>query len=154
MEAKSWRQLEQDNPGLAAFGASRIDGKVAYMATLQDSGWPRAQPVTPIIGHGRCFVFVDPDSRKAKDLKRSGKFSLHCGMSDSSGSSGEFQMTGTATLNENSEVRLQAESVSNFRPAARSLLFELLIHEVQATSYRGGRPDRQRWHSGTTETVV
>ena len=78
----------------------------------------------------------------------SGEYCLHCAMSDSSGSSGEFQVTGTAIRIDDSDMRQIAESVSSFRPALRSVLFELQLTEAMSTLYRGGQPKRRRWQAG------
>ena len=55
----SWKILEERNPELAAFGAERLNGKVAYLATIRKDGSPRVHPMTPIIGQGHLFVFTD-----------------------------------------------------------------------------------------------
>lgn len=143
--ARSWQALEREALELAAFGKARLDGKVAYLATVQDSGWPRVHPVTPMIGQGKCFVFAEPDSSKVRDLRSNGRFALHCGMTDSSGSSGEFKMMGTAVEVTDQRTRTLAESICSFRPSASYLLFELQPSEVTSIAYRGGRPDRRRW---------
>ncbi|MDP4639616.1 MAG: pyridoxamine 5'-phosphate oxidase family protein [Pseudomonadales bacterium] len=145
MTAISWQELEQQAPELATFGKARIDGKVAYLATIRHSGWPRTHPVTPIVGAGRCFIFADPDSPKVRDLLNAGKFCLHCGMSNNSGASGEFQITGVAEQITEPLIRAAAEAASNFRPAPRYVLFELKLSEALSTRYFGGLPERQRW---------
>ncbi len=137
--------LEEANPDLARFGKDRLDGKVAYLATIRADGSPRAHPVTPIIGEGHVFVFVDPGSPRTRDLLKNQDYCLHCAMNDSSGSSGEFQITGIAENIEDSSLRSLAESVSSFKPSVRYMLFELLISDALSTTYRGGRPIRQRW---------
>lgn len=142
-----WSKIEEAASQLAEFGRVRLDGKVAYLATVQDNGWPRIHPVTPVIGGGMCFIFADPESSKTKDLKSNGRFALHCGMTDSSGSSGEFKVTGSAREVTDEHVRQVAESVCSFRPSSRYLLFELMPAEVVSTTWRGGRPDRRRWMS-------
>ena len=143
--AVSWGDFEASSPEMAVFGKNRIDGKVAYLATVRRDGSPRAHPVTPIIGEGHSFLFVEPASRKVHDLKSNGFYCLHCSMSDSSGSSGEFQISGVAELIDDPDLRLQAERVCSFKPADRYLLFELKIEEVLSTAYKGGRPDRLVW---------
>lgn len=145
MNSVSWGELELAMPELATFGKDRLDGKVAYLATVRKNGQPRAHPVTPVIGQGCCFVFVEPSSPKTHDLLDNGYYCLHCSMNDSSGSSGEFQLTGVARQIEDEETRSLAESVSSFRPSARYLLFELRLTEVMSTSYLGGRPNRKKW---------
>jgi hypothetical protein len=151
----SWQEFEQAQPELAIFGKKRIDGKVAYLAMLsEDNGvglaegfWPRIRPITPIIGAGKCFIFFDPDSKRFQNVERNKRFSLHCGMSDSSGSSGEFQMIGEARRIDSPQEREAAESVSSFKPAGRFQLFELMLCVVVSTFYKGGRAQRQRWSS-------
>lgn len=147
MQALSWVGLESADSSLAAFGQDRLDGKVAYLATVRKDGRPRAHPVTPIIGKGRMFIFLEPSSPRTRDLIEGGEYCLHCSMSDSSGSSGEFQVTGIASQINDPAVRKIAESVSSFRPALRSVLFELQVTEAMSTAYRGGQPKRRRWHA-------
>lgn len=153
----SWQDFERAQPELADFGRKRIDGKVAYLATnstengtgLADGVWPRVRPITAIIGAGKCYVFFDPDSRRIQDIERSNRFSLHCGMSDSSGSSGEFQMMGQARRVESAQERAAAEAVSSFMPAVRFQLFELMLCSAVSTAYKGGRAQRQHWSVDT-----
>jgi hypothetical protein len=151
MTAVSWDALEREMPELAEFGANRLDGKVAYLATVKLTGEPQANPITPVIGGGHCFVFIAPGSPKAGDLKENGYYCLHCAMNDSSGSSGEFQMSGQARLIVDAEKRSLAESVSSYRPSSSFLLFELQLSKVLSTSYRGGRPFRHKWVAAEEE---
>ena len=145
MQAAHWAVLEREDVTLAAFGQERLDGKVAYLATLRKDGRPRAHPVTPVIGDGHMFIFLEPSSPRTRDLEENPDFCLHCAMSDSSGSSGEFQTTGIAVKVQDKETRDLAESISNFRPSIRSLLFELYITDALSTAYRSGQPKRRRW---------
>ena len=149
MQAVPWGDLERQDSVLAAFGQERLDGKVAFLATVRKDGRPRAHPVTPQIGEGRMFIFLEPRSPRTKDLMENSDFCLHCAMSDSSGSSGEFQATGVAVQVEDTETRELAESVSSIRPSIRSVLFELCLTEALSTAYPGGQPKRRRWHVPT-----
>jgi hypothetical protein len=146
--AASWGDLEKENPELADFGRERLDGRVAYLATTSATGQPRASAVTPIVGLGGCFIFVEPGSSKNADLVTDSRYSLHCGVSDITGSSGEFQLAGRAVRIDDDDRRNLAESVSSYKPARRTILYELHFAEVIATSWRGGRADRQKWSSG------
>lgn len=150
----SWGALAAADAELAGFGQERLDGKVAYLATIRSDGRPRAHPVTPIIGKGHLFLFMEPSSPKSKDLLEQGDYCLHCAMSDSSGSSGEFLITGTARHLVDPALREVAESVSNFRPSVRYQLFELDVSEALATWYMGGRPVRRRWQCSRAAAEV
>lgn len=147
MRLHSWGELQLASPDIAEFGRQRLDGKVAYLATVRENGNPRVHPVTAFLSSTRCFIFAEPDSSKVRDFSRNPGFHLHCAMSDSSGSSGEFQMSGTAVEARDAGFRDEAEANCPFRPSSRSILYELKLSEVVATSYRGGRPDRRRWPS-------
>lgn len=148
MQAAHWGVLEREDFKLAAFGKDRLDGKVAYFATIRRDGRPRAHPVTPVIGEGQLFIFLEPSSPRTRDLSENPDFCLHCAMSDSSGSSGEFQATGIAVPIDDPETRILAESVCSFRPSVRSRLFELLLTDALSTQYPGGQPRRRRWQHG------
>jgi hypothetical protein len=141
----SWRALEEKNPELAAFGVSRLHGQVAYLATLRKDGSPRVHPMTPIIGQGHLFVFMEPTSPKGHDLRRDGRYALHCAVSDTSGASGEFTISGQAQLNDNSELRALAVQLAPYAPAERYILFEFSLESAASTVYEGERTIRQQW---------
>ncbi len=133
----SWKALEDDNPELAAFGAARLHGQVAYLATLRPDGAPRVHPMTPIIGHGHLFVFIEPTSPKGHDLRRDGRYAMHGPVSDTSGSSGEFAIAGRAHFIENPELRAMAVQLATYTPADRYILFEFDVERATSTVYQG-----------------
>ena len=144
----SWKILEAQQPELAAFGGERLNGKVAYLATVRKDGAPRVHPMTPIIGEGRLFVFMEPTSPKGHDLQRDGRYAIHCGVSDTSGVSGEFTLTGRAHRVDDPELRAVAVRVSSYVPADRYILFEFEVETAAATTYPGDRPVRRNWKHG------
>lgn len=141
----SWRALEEKNPDLAAFGLSRLHGQVAYLATLRQDGSPRVHPMTPIIGQGHLFVFMEPTSPKGHDLRRDGRYAIHCAVSDTSGASGEFTVSGQAQFIDNPELRALAVQLAPYSPADRYILFEFNLERAASTVYEGERVIRQRW---------
>lgn len=141
----SWKALEDQQPELAAFGAERLNGKVAYLATLRKDGAPRLHPMTPIIGQGRLFIFMEPTSPKGYDLRRDGRYAIHCAVADSSGESGEFLVAGTARPVVDPELRALATAASSYPPADRYVLFEFDVESAASTTYPDGPPVRRRW---------
>ena len=141
----SWQLFEDQQPELAAFGAERLNGKVAYLATVRKDGSPRVHPMTPIIGEGHLFVFMEPTSPKGHDLKRDGRYAMHCSVSDNSGASGEFIITGRARLIDNPDQRALATQLASYAPAQRYILFEFDIESAVSTLYPDHRPVRQSW---------
>lgn len=139
----SWGDFEQAAPKLATFGAERLNGRVAYLATTQKDGAPRVHPVTPIIGQGRFFLFMEPTSPKAKDLQRDGRYQIHCAMDDSSGASGEFWCAGLAAIKSDADSRALATQIG-YEPRAHYILFELDVERAQSTVYQD-KPVRTLW---------
>lgn len=145
----SWGELEAGMPGLAAYGAERFHTfGVAYLATVRADGSPRVHPVTPIVGRGRLFLFMEPTSPKGGDLRRDGRYALHCAVSDTSGESGEFFVSGRATPVDDADTRRLAVELASYKPADRYVLFELGVERAASTTYAGGEPVRQRWSAG------
>jgi hypothetical protein len=141
----SWKILETQNPELASFGAARLHGKVAYLATLRKDGAPRVHPMTPIIGEGHFFVFMEPTSPKGHDLRRDGRYAIHCSVSDTDGSSGEFTVSGRAHPVEDAELRALAVRLCPYTPAERYVLFEFDPERAASTVYEEDRITRQDW---------
>jgi len=144
----SWQQFTMAAPELAAFGIQRLEGKVAYLATIRADGGPRVHPVTPHIAQGRLFVYMDPLSPKAYDLQREGRYALHCSVEDTSGGGGELSLQGQAAIIDDPMARAElfaAAKAAGFNPQDRYVVFELGIGSVLATTYEGGEPIRKRW---------
>jgi hypothetical protein len=146
----SWREFAADAPEMAEFGKRRFASEVAYLATVKKDGGPRVHPVTPITGEGRLFLFMEPTSPKGHDLRRDGRYALHCSVADSDGGQGEFLITGTASLVEDPGTRSIAVKCASYAPADRHILFELAIDTAFSTEYDDeGTPNRNRWHSSS-----
>lgn len=141
----SWQHLEDQQPELAAFGVERLSGKVAYLATVRKDGSPRVHPMTPIIGQGRLFVFMEPTSPKGHDLQRDGRYAIHGTVSDNSGAIGEFFVTGRAHLVNDPDLRALATQLSSYVPAERYILFEFDVASAGSTVYTDQGTDRQFW---------
>jgi hypothetical protein len=142
----SWKALADGAPELAEFGERRFASGVAYLATVRKDGGPRVHPVTPIIGDGRLFLFMEPTSPKGHDLRRDGRYALHCSVADSGGGQGEFLLAGTAALVEEVNVRSIAVKHASYTPAERYILFELTVDRAFSTEYdEEGAPIRRRW---------
>lgn len=142
----SWKKLEDEALDLAEFGEQRFASEVAYLATTRKDGSPRVHPVTPILGDGHLFVFMEPTSPKGWDLKRDGRYAMHASVEDSGGGGGEFLISGTARLVTEKDTRALAVKSASYQPADRYILFELSVLAAFATIYaEDGEPVRLRW---------
>lgn len=149
----SWKEFEDADPELAAFGAARLRNQVTYLATVDDVGWPRVHPVGPILGNGHLFVFMEPTSPKARDLRQNNRYAMHSSVRDRNGSNGEFAIRGRATLIEDPTLRALAAEISSTKPKDRYILFELSIETVMATIYQNDSPVRSHWSSGNSSSL-
>lgn len=144
----SWQALAQGDAELAAFGRERFAGGVAYLATIRQDGSPRVHPVTPIIGAGRLFLFMEPTSPKGHDLRRDGRYALHAAVEDQNGGEGEFFVFGQARLVTDAATRAVAVQHASYNPADRYILFELSVAGAFSNIYvEDGSPLRRRWRS-------
>jgi hypothetical protein len=145
-----WGEFAKAEPELAAFGAGRLHEPPAYLATVRKSGAPRVHPVTPIITADGLFLFMEPTSPKARDLRERGWYALHNGVPDIYGSGGEFFVSGRGFTIEDEVARATAAQAASYEPAERYVLFELKLSEVRCNGYGDvPLPARRRWSAAT-----
>ncbi len=144
----SWSEFAAQAPEIAAFGAARYAKGAAYLGTIRADGGPRVHPVTPIIGE-QLYLFMEPTSPKGKDLQRDPRYSLHCAVDDSSGSSGEFYVRGRGTFVTDPAVREQAVAVASYKPAEFYVLFVLTVEFAFMNTYTEGKANPRRWEAAT-----
>jgi hypothetical protein len=119
---------------------------VAFLATIRKDGSPRVHPVTPIIAEDRLFVFMESTSPKGHDLRRDGRYALHCSVADSGGGEGEFFVSGTAKPIEDQASRDIAVTSAGYEVADHYVLFEFDVSAAFSTVYADdGEPVRDRW---------
>jgi hypothetical protein len=144
----SWAALAAAEPELAAFVAARLQSGPSYLATVRASGAPRVHPVTPILTADGLYVFMEPTSPKARDLRERGWFALHNGVPDSAGTGGEAALSGQGHAVDDAAVRAAVVAAASYEPADRYVLFELRPTEVRGNGYGDVTlPERRRWRA-------
>lgn len=142
---QSWHDFASAEPDLSAFGEDRLTSGPAYLATVGAEGMPRVHPVTPILGEGHLFLFMEPTSPKGRDLQRGSGYALHCFVSDNDGGGGEFWVAGHAVLADDLAMRELAARYG-YQPQDRYILFELTVERASSTVYTDtGEPVRKSW---------
>ena len=102
----TWAEFKANVPALAALGEERFEGTgLVLLGTLRSNGWPRISPVECLIAHGHLYLGMMWQSRKALDLLRASRCSLHNAVSDKSGGEGEFKLYGWAVEVQDLEER-------------------------------------------------
>ena len=131
----SWKEFEQASPELASLGTEKLNRKIAYLAILKKDGSPRLNPVTPFIENGMLFMFTEPTSPKIRDIRRDGRYVMHCSVSRE-GPLIEFLVSGNAEEITDSIVRGQAENIAAAPVVDESYaLFEFQVERVLAIEY-------------------
>jgi len=142
----SWKVFEEDAPELARLADEKLNRRIAYLATLRRDGSPRLHPVTPFIGNGMLFIFTEPSSPKMRDLRRDGRYAMHCAVGGE-GPLVEVQVSGEAVVIADSQIREQAELIADSPVVIDSyVLFEFHIKRVLVVEYDEERkPVVRRW---------
>ncbi|GHO68103.1 hypothetical protein KSC_069950 [Ktedonobacter sp. SOSP1-52] len=144
---QSWQDFTLAEPELSAFGEARLKSGPSYLATVRADGMPRVHPVTPIIGEGHLFLFMEPTSPKGHDLQRGSGYSLHCWVSSNDGGEGEFWLVGHALFTDSPAMR-ELATTYGYQPQDHYILFELTVESAFSTIYSAtGKPIRKRWKS-------
>jgi hypothetical protein len=152
-----WHSFARAAPALAAFGQSCLERPptVSYLGTIAADGLPRVHPVTPIVGDGRLFLFMEPTSPKVRDLRERRVFALHNGVPDGDGTGGEFFVRGLAEPVEDPAVRSVAAAAASFEAADHYVLFELTVAEARCIGYGDVMlPDPRRWRDDEAQAAA
>ena len=92
-----WEDFKRETPELAAAGEERFERTgLVLVATLRNNGWPRISPVEPLITDGQLYLGMMWRSRKALDLLRDARCTVHNTISNRDASEGEFKVYGRA----------------------------------------------------------
>ena len=101
-----WEEFQLSDPELADLGEARFDRTgLVLLGTLRKNGWPRISPVEPLITDGRLYLGMMWQSRKALDLLRDPRCTVHSTISDRAGTEGEFKLYGYAVDIQDLETR-------------------------------------------------
>ena len=131
----SWKEFEEESPELASLGFEKLNRKIVFLAMIKMDGSPRLHPVTPFIGNGMLFMFTEPSSPKIQDLRRDGRYAMHCSVSRE-GPLIEFLVSGNAEEISDLIVRAQAESIAAAPVVNDSyVLFEFQVKCVLVVEY-------------------
>ena len=92
-----WEEFKRNAPELAASGEERFEGSgLVLLGTLTKDGWPRISPVEPLFTDGQLYLGMMWRSRKALDLLRDPRCTVHNTVSNRDASEGQFKLYGPA----------------------------------------------------------
>ena len=149
----NWQEFRENAPLLAALGEERFERTgLVLLATLRKSGWPRVSPVEFVITDGKLYLGMMWRSRKALDLLRDPRCSLHNTVSDRNGTEGEFKLYGRAVeITDLAERRRYSEALYakiGFMPEELEYhLFSIDIESASFAAIENGEWRREIWRS-------
>jgi Pyridoxamine 5'-phosphate oxidase len=128
----NWRAFEEAAPDVARAGRAQLDKTgLALLGTLRKDGYPRISPVEPFFGAGELLFGAMSRSRKADDLLRDARCTLHSSLSDPEGGEPEFKLYGRAAEVLDDRLRLGApEAWWASRPPDDAHVFSLEIAQA------------------------
>ena len=156
MEEKemNWYEFEEQAPELAAFGRERLERTgLVMVGTLRKDGWPRISAVEPLISEGQLYLGMMWHSRKALDLLRDPRCTLHNTITDREAADGEFKIWGEAKdIQDGEERRRYGEALYQkigMNPEGEDYhLFTVDIQTASSAIIREEEWVRQIWRTG------
>jgi len=155
----SWSDVLAAAPELATRVQERFDATgLGLLATLRRDGFPRISGIEPLFALDELWLGMMPESRKAHDVVRDARFSLHSATIDKEVKEGDAKITGRAVLVEDADTFtrfLQAfEAHTGYSPPPEPFpLFKVYVYEVSMVRPGGDHLDIDWWRVGGTEPV-
>jgi hypothetical protein len=155
-----WADVEQAAAELAGAVRARFEAHgLGLLATLRRDGSPRISGIEPLFAMGELWLGMMPDSRKALDLRRDGRFALHSATTDKQVTNGDARMSGVA-LEVSDEATFSrfraafAEHAGYPPPEGPFQLFRADVQEMSLIKPSGDHLDIDFWRAGQPPTRV
>ncbi len=101
-----WQDFKKSGPDLAALGEELFERTgLVLLGSLRKDGFPRISPVEVLFNDGHLFLGMMWKSRKALDLLREPRCTVHSATSNRDGSQGDFKVYGRAVEIHDLETR-------------------------------------------------
>ncbi len=150
----TWAEFTGQAPELAALGEARLRATdLALVGTLRADGRPRITPVEPRFVDGELQLGMMWQSRKALDLLRDPRCTVHSTTTDKDGGEGDFKVYGTAedvrdAARRERHCQVTEEEIGWRPPDDDFHLFSVDITEVAYAIFGGGAPKIYSWRPG------
>jgi Pyridoxamine 5'-phosphate oxidase len=132
-----WQEFRAADRPFAELAESRIEGPgLVLVGTLRRNGWPRISPVEPLIVEGVLYLGMMWQSKKAADLLRDPRCTVHSIVQDTAGTEGDVKVYGRAVEVADPDERERycraLESRIGWRPDGA---FHLFAVDITAVGY-------------------
>jgi Pyridoxamine 5'-phosphate oxidase len=146
----SWTGFEHQAPALADALHRRFTATLhCILGTLRADGSPRLTGLEAHFGEGELWLAMMPDSRKADDLRRDPRFSLHSAP-DVSMVDGDAKVNGRAVLVDDAGTRARfAATLPRPAPTSGFALFRAELTDASLARVDGDHMVIDSWLDGT-----
>jgi Pyridoxamine 5'-phosphate oxidase len=132
----SWDECEKVAPDLARVVRERFEATgLGFLGTLRRDGAPRISGIEPLFGLGAVWLGMMPNSRKALDLQRDPRLTLHAASVDKQVAAPDARISGRGVEVTDAEVMARyratfAEDVGQEVPPGPMHLFRVDVSEL------------------------
>lgn len=156
----TWSAVLTAAPELAKKVQARFDAHgLAMLATLRADGYPRLCPVEALFTDETIWLGMMPDSRKALDLVRDPRLSMHNATEDRNVSEGDAKLVGRAVeVTDEAEVDrargIFAAHTGHPPPEGPMHLFTVDVREISFLKPAGDHLDIESWREGGEPRLI
>ena len=150
----SWSDVRAAAPDLAEKVQARFMAHgLSMLATLRADGYPRLSPIEALFTEETIWLGMMHDSRKALDLIRDPRLSMHNATEDKNVAEGDAKLVGRAVqVTEEAEVdrarEIFAAHTGHPPPAGPMHLFTVDVQELSFLKPAGDHLDIESWKEG------
>ncbi|PKB66094.1 MAG: hypothetical protein BZY81_08005 [SAR202 cluster bacterium Io17-Chloro-G4] len=147
----SWRNFSDLEPDLATLGEEIIERTgMVMLGTLRKDGSPRISPVEVLFSEGQLYLGMMWRSKKALDLLRDPRCTVHSATSNRDGSQGDFKVFGKAVpVSDLEERRRYSEAVYEkigFKPEEPEFhLFSIDVESAALVEFKNEEMTHRVW---------
>jgi hypothetical protein len=151
----TWQAFRSADGPFARLAEGRIEGPgLVLVGTLRRNGWPRISPVEPLIVDGVLYLGMMWQSKKALDLRRDPRCTVHSIVADTAGTEGDVKVYGRACVVSDADERERycraLEARIGWRPDGDFHLFAVDITAVGYFVVAGGGHETRTWTAPTS----
>ncbi|MDH4148615.1 MAG: pyridoxamine 5'-phosphate oxidase family protein [Acidimicrobiia bacterium] len=158
----AWHDVCTTAPELAAKVQARFEAHgLGFLATLRADGAPRISGLEPAFLLDELWLAMMPDSRKAADLRRDGRFALHSASADKAVEAGDAKVSGfaeevtdAATIDAFSAALVAATGLEAPGEAGQIGLFRADVRELSFLIPAVDHLDIDIWREGAAPRTV
>ena len=155
-----WQDFKQAAPELAALGEELFERTgLVLLGSLRKEGFPRISPVEILFDGGHLYLGMMWRSRKALDLLRDPRCTLHSATSHRDGSQGDFKVYGRAVEIHDLEMRRHYGEALFLKigmnpEGSEYHLFSIDVESVALVEFKDEKMTNRVWKAEQTSGLV